>query len=274
MTSRHATARQRGFALVIVLWSMALLALLGGQMTAASRVQQQLAARARDRAVAEAAADGATREAMFILLGGGHVGSADRPTRLRVGPADVTLFAEDEAVRINPNVVSRDAMRGLLAAVGIDQARAALLADEIADWRSNDPESLLGGLKIDQYREHGLPYRSGDHGFYSVDEIGLVPDMTPEVLARLGPYLSVYHEGGVSDPGGGSPAAAAIGDTANSGPGTAGLDFVSGNVVMRVTAVAVIPGGARFVRSAVVRIRFDAPDAATGAGLAQILTWD
>jgi hypothetical protein len=126
-------------------------------------------------------------------------------------------------------------------------------------------------MKIDRYYDRGLPYRSGDHGFYSVDEIGLVPDMTPEILARLRPWLSVWHEGSVSDPNGASLAAAAIGDAGMSRPGSAGPNFVSNNVIMRVTAAAVIPGRAQFVRSAVVRIR---AKFTTDGKLVQILTWE
>jgi general secretion pathway protein K len=272
MPPRPARPRSRGFALVIVLWSLGMLALLGTQLTATTRVQLRLATQARDQAEAEAAADGAAREAAFILLGGGRVGSPARPMRVRVGEVDVNILAEDEAAKINPNAVSKDVLRGLLVAIGVDQARAALLAGEIADWRTRSQDSVLGGLKIDQYRDHGLPYRSGDHPFYSVDEIGLIPDMTPEILARLRLWLSVYHEGGVSDPSGASPAAAAIGDAGMSHSGAAGPGFVSGNVVWRVTAAAVIPGRARFVRSAVVRLRGEAT-AADGDPV-QILTWE
>jgi general secretion pathway protein K len=240
---------------VIVLWSLGMLALLGAQLTAATRVQLRLAAQARDQAMAEAAADGATRQAIFILLGGGRIGPASQPVRIRVGEVNVAITAEDEATKINPNAASRDVLRGLLLAVGVDQPRAALLANEIADWRLRDPESVMGGLKIDQYREHGLPYRSADLPFYSVDEIGLIPDMTPEILARLRPGLSVFHEGGVSDTR--RPTSAETGQ---------------GLVVMRLTAAAVIPGRARFVRSATVRIRADTR--AAEGDLIQILAWE
>jgi general secretion pathway protein K len=268
-------SRSRGFALVIVLWSLVMLALFGTQLTATTRAQQRLAIQARDQAVVEAAADGATREAMFVLLGRGQIGSSRRPMHIRIGEADVDILTDDEAGKINPNAVSRDVLRGLIMAVGVDPARAAQIAGEIADWRIRNPASVLGGLKIDQYRERGLPYRSGDRPFSSVDEMALLPDMTPDILARLRPWLSVYHEGSVSDPGGASPAGVAVGDTGLSRANAAGSSFVSQNVVMRVVAAAVVPGRARFVRSAVVRLRTDAAtDPGTGDNLIQVLTWE
>src|SRR5215831_8873131 len=62
------TARQRGFALLIVLWSMALLALIGTRITAAGRAGAQLATNLRASAIAEAAADGAVFEALFHFM--------------------------------------------------------------------------------------------------------------------------------------------------------------------------------------------------------------
>jgi general secretion pathway protein K len=271
MTSRPVTSRSRGFALVIVLWSLGMLALLGTQMTATTRVQLRLATQARDRAMAEAAADGAIRQVTFILFGGGRLGSVAAPTRIRIGEVELAVGAADEAAKIDPNVASKDVWRALLVAVGVDPARATVLAGEIADWRTKTAISALGGAKIDLYRDRGLPYRSADHPFYSVDEIALVPDITPDILARLRPWLSVYHEGDVDDPGGATPAGMAV-DAGNS---LSDNHLLSRNVIMHVTAVAVIPGRARFVRSAVVRIRADpAADPETAGDLVQILTWE
>ena len=271
-TTHQIASRSRGFALVVVLWSLAMLALLGTQMTAATRAQLRLAAQTRDQAMAEAAAEGAIRQAAFILLGGGRLGSTGAPMRIQIGAVSVVLSASDEAAKIDPNRASGDVWRALLEAVGVDPARAAALAGEIADWRTKTTASTLGGAKIDLYRDRSLPYRSADHPFYSVDEIGLVPDMTPDILARLRPWLSVYHEGDVADPGGTTPAGVAVADTGSS---RSGNRFSSRNVIMRVTAAATIPGRAHFVRSAVVRIRADpAAEAETAADLVQILTWE
>ncbi len=173
MTSRS-NSRQRGFALLIVLWTLALLALLCAQITAGARTQLRLAADSRDRAVAEAAADAGIRQAMFMLIAGNPIGSPGHPLRIRVNEAEVDILAEDEAGKINPNIVSRDVLRGLLVGVGVDQPLAARLAGEIADWRTSGRVSVLGGQKIDQYRDRLLPYRSGDHAFTSLEEIGLI----------------------------------------------------------------------------------------------------
>ncbi|HEX3994389.1 MAG TPA: hypothetical protein VHX39_24715 [Acetobacteraceae bacterium] len=270
VTRRNRT-HPRGFALVIVLWSLGLLALLGTQLTSTSRAQLRLATAARDRAQAEAAADGAIRQAVFILLGGGQPGSPRQPLQVRIGTAMVGISAEDQSTKINPNAVPAETLRALLVAVGVDQPRAARLAAEISDWRKRSQNSALGGMKLDQYLEHGLPYRSGDHPFTSVDEIALVPDMTPAILGRLRPWLSVYQEGETRDPDDASPVGSAIVNARVATRQSPAPEFVSHNRIMRVTARAITSSGAQFVRTAVVRIREESGD----DGLVfQILAWE
>ncbi|MDR3535940.1 MAG: hypothetical protein P4L71_05530, partial [Acetobacteraceae bacterium] len=70
MTRLRATAREAGFALLLVLWSLVLLSLILTQLLSAGRSEAQLAGNLRNAAMAEAIADGAVREAVFHLLGG------------------------------------------------------------------------------------------------------------------------------------------------------------------------------------------------------------
>lgn len=63
--------RERGFALLIVLWSMALLALMITTVLANGRTAITLAGNVRDAAAADARADGAINEALFHALANG-----------------------------------------------------------------------------------------------------------------------------------------------------------------------------------------------------------
>ena len=92
--------RQRGFALLIVLWSLALLALIGTRLTAAGRTETQIAINLRANATAEALADGAVHEAIFH-----HIDRSERhwpadglPRSLSVPGAsiDVRILPPDE----------------------------------------------------------------------------------------------------------------------------------------------------------------------------------
>jgi general secretion pathway protein K len=264
--------RQRGFALLIVLWSMALLALIGTRITAAGRGETRLATNLRASAVAEAAADAAVYEALFHLMDGSSAhwpadGRA-RALRLPQAQADVTLVDENRKISLNNSALPL--LHGLLRAVGVDPRLAVVLTDQIADWRSPTQVPLRQGAKAPQYHAAGRDWGPPDQPFRSVDELGLVLSMTPDILARLRPYMSPYVESSpkVDEP---DPViAAALADAAANGAPPLSFDEPP---VVTITAVAVGAGGGRFTRRAVVRLN---TDLASNPGQPQffVLDWD
>ncbi len=261
---------ERGFALLIVLWTLGLLALIATQITASGRTATKLAANLRSNAAVEAAADGAINQAMLRLLQG--TWRPDGSARLvRIGPAMVEVRMTDEAGKVNPNFATVPVMQAMLRNVGLDPARAASLAAAILDWRTRSPNPLPGGAKLPQYRAAGLPYGPASRPFESLDEVGLVLGMTPDILARLKPHLSVYNDSEVRRAAADPVADQAI-EESQLGRGPANqLSFESDSQTATVRAAATGPDGARFTRQAVVRIT---PDATNGEPPFQILTWD
>src|SRR5438874_4375573 len=112
---------QRGFALLIVLWTLVLIAFIVAHVTAAGRTEIRIAGNLAANAAAQAAADGAIYQAIFKL-------SEPRPDQrwvadsgvheLRIGESRIALRIEDEAGRINPNLASAALLAALLQAVG------------------------------------------------------------------------------------------------------------------------------------------------------------
>jgi general secretion pathway protein K len=262
--------REHGFALVIVLLSLGALALLIAGLTASSRQETGLADAVRGGAAAEAAADGAVQRAIFQLhaeawLADGH------PRRIAIGQAVVDVTIEDQSGRINPNFSSPSLLAAVLGVAGLDPAQALDLARRIIDWRTATPFSIDGGLKLDRYRQAGLPYAPPDRPFASVDEIGLVAGMTAPLLARLRPYVSVYQAG---DPGlaaGADAGRSIVQDAEMINHAAVLIGFNSPYKVVQIHAVAVVAGGIRFVRTAVVRLPAQSgPDKPPW----QIMTWD
>src|SRR6516165_2246109 len=109
------TAGQRGFALLIVLWTLALLALLGTQLMTAARQDTQLARNLLDAAALQAAANGAVQQAVFATLDtSNRHWNADGITRtIRVGRFPVAVRVDNEAEKINPNVASLALLQAL-----------------------------------------------------------------------------------------------------------------------------------------------------------------
>ncbi len=74
--------RDRGFALLIVLWSLVLITLLLTQVTAAGRSEAALASNLRRAAILRAQTDGAIYTAVFHLLDPASFWAADGATHL------------------------------------------------------------------------------------------------------------------------------------------------------------------------------------------------
>ncbi len=246
--------RERGFALLIVLWTLVLASLIGARVTAAGRSEAQLASNLRVAAVLEAASDGAVHEAMFRMLDPGEGGwwADGPPRRLSLPGAVIAVRLEDQAGKVNPNIASPELLRALLRQLGADALRADAIAAAILDWRFPGAAARAGGAKAAEYRAAGRDYGPPEAPFRSVGELGSVLGMTPELLARLAPHLSVFLQGdpdpGLADP----PVLAALRVTA--GGGALAPMPRDGPRVVAVTAVAEGAGGSAFVRRAVVQV--------------------
>ncbi len=184
-------AGERGFALLIVLWTLVMVSLLVTAITAAGRGRLRQAADLRRNAQLDAEAAGGVQEAVFHLLDGGrNHWPADGSTH-QVGAAGsrLALRIDSETGRVNPNRAAPELLDGLLQAVGADSRQAAAIATAIVAWRTpgvgqdgNAPAGAGG------FRPPGAP-------FESIAELGLVDGMTPALLAALEPHLSLYRSG-------------------------------------------------------------------------------
>ncbi len=189
----------RGFALLVVLWTVALLALLIAHITAASRQAVSLSLLLHGAAQAEALADGLVNEAIFRLLDpssrGWKADGVPRSVRLGGGVAEVVVL--DHAGRVNPSLATPQLLAALLRGDGMEERRAAGLAANIVAWRTLS-DTAASEAKTAAYRSAGLPYAPPNEAFRSPEEVGLVLGMTPEVLARLLPHLSVWTRGRIN----------------------------------------------------------------------------
>jgi general secretion pathway protein K len=196
----HSDTRQRGFALLIVLWTLALLALLGSQVLATGRQDTQLARNLRDAAVLESAASGAVQQAIFgILDGSAHHWSADGTVHtVRLGLAVVAVQIDNEADKVNPSIASPALLQALLLQVGADPVTATTVAASIVEWRLASGNASKPSATVARYESAGREYAPTGAPFVSIDELGAVLGMTPELLARLRSHVTVYTD---DDPG-------------------------------------------------------------------------
>jgi general secretion pathway protein K len=243
--------RERGFALLIVLWTMALLVLIMVQLTASGRSEAQLARNLRNDAIAEAAADAAIYEAIYHLMAPGSAHWFPGGSYVLAEPHGVAeVRIENLAGRVNPNIASPELLTALLQAMGFEQRLSASLAAGIVDWRS--PGRRRQTRVAPQYAAAGRDYAPPGTPVRDVQELSGVLGMTPDILASLAPHLTVFSTGD-PDPAFADPivlqALRQLGET------DVAVDVgQNDDLFVAITAAARGPQASRFTRQAVVRI--------------------
>jgi len=241
-------AREQGFALLIVLWSVVFLSVLVSRITSSGRTEIQLASNMREAAVAENAADGAIYQTLFHLLAADQQHwAASGIYRIAIGATVVHISIDNLSGRVNPNTATPELMRELLVALGSNSSEATALAEAIVTWRTSR--------------------RQPERPFTDIDELGAIPGMTPALLGELRPRLTLWWEND-PDPAFADPvvlrAMQALGDTR---PRTGSVKRPI--QVVSVVTLAVTPGGGRFVRHADAIVNTAAPRLRW-----RILAWD
>jgi general secretion pathway protein K len=174
--------RQRGFALVAVLWMLVLLAFLATSYSTSTRTGAFLTRNLEEGAKAEALADAAIHRALWELL------RFDADPALRTDgtvyewafAGGVARFAiHDEAGKVDVNAASEELLESLFVGVGLDAPSARGLAEAIASFHD-------GG-------EAGPDTPFPQQGvFRTVDDVQRVPGMSAAVFARIRPLITVY----------------------------------------------------------------------------------
>jgi general secretion pathway protein K len=240
-----------GFALLIVLWTLVLIAFLVLHLTASGRTEIRIA-------VAAAAADGGISEAIFNqanprsdqrwLLDG-----TDHP--LKIGNSRVVVRLKDEASRINPNLASPALMEALLRAVGNDSASARRLAAAIADWVGSAPTPRPQEAVFADYRAAGLDYGPPGAPFETLDELGRVLGMSPALLGVLRPHLTLFGPAEPNRTGADPVVIAAVAMIPQLGQAAPPVSATPSELVtVRISAAALGPGNAKVTRVAIVRV--------------------
>ncbi len=244
--------RQRGFALLIVLWTLVLLALMGTQLLATARQGSQLARNLLDAAALEAAANGAVQQAIFGLLDSSnrHWNAGDATRIVRIGRAIIAVDIEDESDKVNPNFASAGLLQALLVQVGANPVTAAALAASIVEWRSAGGAPGRPDAATARYIAAHRDYAPSGAPFTSLDELEAVLGMTPDLLARLRPHLTVFTDG---DPNAATHDVMVAQAMAMAGEHGADADSGGEAEVVAVTARARGERQARFAAQVIVR---------------------
>jgi len=179
--------RQRGLALIVVLWAAILLALLAGSVARLSRSDLNLARNLVEGTKAELAADSALWTAVHAIVSGGPEAWRTDGTvyAWRFGEAEVRVRVTDELGRIDINAAPPELLAALFEAAGTEPEEAIALAEAVVAFREQGVEDA------------GLPatrraFGGGAAAFALTDGLAQVPGMPPELQSRIAEAITVY----------------------------------------------------------------------------------
>ncbi len=188
-----ATASERGFVIIAVLWILAALAALATIFSVYLSNSAQALAVNDSGLKAEALVSASLELTTYqLLLAGDKARPALGSFRFRLDNADVLVSYTSEAARIDLNFASKEMLANLFAVLGADQQAAKEYADRTVGWRTrpkadraNDEEALYGAA--------GLGYSPRQSLFTHVNELSLVLGLPPILVDRALPFVTVFN---------------------------------------------------------------------------------
>ncbi len=189
-------SRQRGVALVLVMWVAIILAVIASSFIMERRTEAMIVANSVSMARAQSAADAGVYRAVFDAYRNDN--SPDMwkrdgtPYAWSFDGVPVRVEMRDESAKIDINTASDALLKGLLVSVGLSDDEATALLDAILDWRDADSLKRLHGAEEDDYRAAGLSYGPANGPFQAIEELQLVLGMRPEIYRRIAPMITVY----------------------------------------------------------------------------------
>lgn len=262
--------RSSGFALIIVLWFLVLIAAISTYLMTNARSETAIARNIRAAAAAEALVDGAVAQTVFnqtakVTVGRWKLDGEPHLISLPGGEATIRLY--DENQKINPNHASDALLAALFETAGVERGLARRLGASIADWVGSETEPRALGAEMQQYIDAGRSYGPPNAPVETIDELQLVLGMAPEILALVRPYLTIHTESAEPD---GSNASLVVRraltlavrapiDAEDEPMPVATAADVGSKELVRVVVTARAANGGVFVRDAVLQLDSDSP---------------
>ena len=193
----------RGAALLLVLWLVALLTALVGAYALTARIEA-LQGRVGSRgAMAQEIARAGMEYALVRVADRNpetHWQPNGRAYAWRFDGHDVQVRIIDETGKVDLNQADVPLLSRLMQALGEPPDASDALAAAIVDWRDADDLSQpVGGAEDGDYAAAGRPYGAKDAPVETIAELEQVLGMTPDLYARLEPFLTLYSGRGQPD---------------------------------------------------------------------------
>lgn len=206
-------ARQRGAAVILALLTVALVAGLAAAAVGDLGVAMDQVTGRHDQAQARQLARGAVDWARNVLAEDARGSTVDHlgeawavqvpPTPVEEGELAGEIRELSGRVNLNnlvqtdgPDLAEMDQFLRLLAIVGVGDSQALDLRAALLDWLDpDDAPRLPGGAEASWYAAQNPPRRAANGPLAAVAELAQVRGFTPELVARLTPFVAALPAG-------------------------------------------------------------------------------
>lgn len=204
---------ERGIALFLVLWVMALLTVIAGEFCYFVRTEANITRNFKEETqtyyIAMSGLSFAIGELVVNELVPRQVKAPDgkeeqEDIRLRIntdipaipfGDGQFKVERENESGKVNLNKAGAPLLKMMLSNFEIDDANKNIIVDSIMDWRDKDSLHRLNGAEDDYYLSLPQPYKSKNGDFTSIEELLLVRGVTPGIFyGGLKDMVAVYQD--------------------------------------------------------------------------------
>ena len=185
--------RERGFALLLVLWGLILIGLIAASFQRETRVGIALARNAMESAKAEALADAGVQRAILALLDPNpatawRCDGTSYPFEFAEGTVNIRI--QDEGGKLDLNHAPPTMLMTLFQATGSDPAAARKLTDSILDYVDRDSSRRPAGAEDADYA--GLDEGAKDAPFERKEELLKVLGMNRTIYDAIASSVTVY----------------------------------------------------------------------------------
>lgn len=191
-------ARQKGFALVLVLWILSLLTIMAGSFALTMRREAAIIEGIKNNAQAMAVAESgiAIAEMMMLIPDAGRRWRADSSVyQINFESGKVRIRLLSETGKIDLNTADQAVLQALISHAPIDESQQAGLVNAILDWRDEDDLVREDGAEKKEYQDAGLNYQPRNKPFQDIEELQLVLGMNESVYDWLQGLITVYSRG-------------------------------------------------------------------------------
>jgi len=191
---------ERGFALLVVLLVLALIAVVGAEFSYSMRLEASAVRAYKNGIIGNHLAETALEQAIREIVADAPLVAEDDDglltfygvdrralPRLRRAKAELVggqysyRIADEEAL-LNINTSPPDRIDRLLATLGIDKEVRDMIGDSIQDWRDpNDEHRANGAESDDYYLKLPIPYRAHNANLESITELLQIKGITPAI---------------------------------------------------------------------------------------------